>query len=248
MSTALLVLGLTSPAVAHAATDDVVAVQAVSPESSSAKSVSVSCPSGTKVVGVGGSVTGERTTITRVRPSDDLSSVEVTAVEHGAGTVQQWTVKARAKCAPGEVTLVAKSGTKNAEAQCPGQQKALGVGGEIADNGVHFTKMAPKSNLKSAVIETSGDADVTAYAICGTRPGLVLRGGTTSVVMTKTGTKGVACQGDEQVISAGGAVGSSAIISDVEPVGPGATVTGEAADAQGQAIRWSITPYAVCSQ
>ena len=247
MSTALLVLGLTSPAVAHAAADDVVAVQATSTESSSGKSVSVSCPSGTKVVGAGGSVTGERTTITKVRPSDDLGRVEVSAVEHGAGTVQPWTVKARAKCAPGEFTLVAKSDTKNAEAACPGAQKALGVGGEIAGDGAHFTKMAPKSNLKSGLVETSGTAGVTAYAICGTRPGLVLRGGTTSVVMSKTGTKAVACQGDEQVISAGGAVGS-AIISDVEPVGPVATVTGEAADAQGQAIRWSITPYVVCSQ
>ncbi|WP_156213403.1 hypothetical protein [Lentzea aerocolonigenes] len=247
MSTALVVLSLTSPAVAYAAADEVVQVQNTSAASSADKTVSVTCPSGTKVVGVGGSVTGERTTITRVRPSDDLSSVEVTAVEHGAGTVQSWTVKARAKCAAGEVNLVAKSGTKNAEASCPSQQKTLGVGGEIAGEGVHFTKMAPKSNLKGALIETSGNADVTAYAICGTRPGLVLRGGTTSVVMSKTGTRNIACQGDEQVISAGGSVGG-AIISDVEPAGPVATVTGEAADAQGQAIRWSITPYAVCSQ
>lgn len=245
MSTALLVLSLTSP---DTADDQVVAVQAVSAATSSGKTVSVTCPSGTKVVGTGGSATGERTTITRVRPSADLSGVEVTAVEHGAGTVQSWTVKVRATCAPGEFTLVSKGGTKNAEATCPGNQKALGVAGEIEGNGgVHFTKMAPKNNLKGGVIETSGNADVTAHAICGTRPGLVLRGGSPSVVMTKTASKSVACQGDEQVVSAGGAV-AGAIIEDVEPVGPGATVTGEGTNAQGQAIRWSITPYVVCSQ
>jgi len=107
--------------------------------------------------------------------------------------------------------------------------------------------MSPRTNLKGGVVETSGNADVTAYAICGNRPGLVVRGGTTSIMMTKTGTKAVACQGGEQVVSAGGAVGG-AIIDDVQPVGAGASVTGEATDAQGQAIRWSITPYAVCSQ
>ncbi|MDX3655866.1 hypothetical protein PV646_00985 [Streptomyces sp. ID05-26A] len=238
----LLVLGLTGPAVAHASTE-VVAVQATSAPTSSGKSVSVSCPEGTKVVGTGGAVTGERTTITRVRPGDDLASVEVTAVEHGAGTVQPWTVTVRANCAPGEFTLVSKSGTGNAEAACPGGQKALGVAGETA--GGHFTKMAPKSNLKGGLVEGSGG--VTAHAICGTRPGLVLRGGTPTVVMTKTASKSVACQGDEQVVSAGGAVGGG-IIEDVTPAGPGATVTGEGTNAQGQAIRWSITPYVVCSQ
>ena len=245
MSTALFVLSLTSPAVANAATDEVVQVQNTSAASSAAKTVSVSCPSGTKVVGTGGSVTGERTTITRVRPSTDLTSVEVTAVEHGAGTVQSWTVKVRANCAPGDFTLVSKSGTKNAEATCPDGEKSLGVAGET--DGVHLTRSAPKSNLKGALVEAPDSATVTAHAICGTRPGLVLRGGMSSVVMTKTATKSVSCQGTEQPVSAGGAVGG-AVIDDVVPDGTGASVTGEAANAQGQAIRWSITPYVVCSQ
>ncbi|WP_146231430.1 hypothetical protein [Lentzea atacamensis] len=242
MGTALLVLSLTSP---NAESDELVAVQATSPATSAGKTVSVSCPSGTKVVGTGASVTGQRTTITRVRPSADLAAVEVTAVEHGAGTVQPWTVTVRANCAPGEYTLVSKSGTKNAEAACSGAQKVLGVAGET--EGGHFTKMAPRNNLQGGLVEASGNVDVTAHAICGTRPGLVLRGGSSTVVMTKTASKSVACQGDEQVVSAGGAV-AGAIIDDVVPAGYGATVTGEAADAQGQAIRWSITPYVVCSQ
>lgn len=240
LSTALLVVSLTSPN-----GDELVAVQATSAATSAGKTVSVSCPSGTKVVGAGGSVSGQRTTITRVRPSDDLTGVEVTAVEHGAGTVQPWTVTVRATCAPGEFTLVSKDGTKNAEAACPGDQQVLGVAGET--DGGHLTKLAPKNNLKSGLVEASGNLAVTAHAICGTRPGLVLRGGSPTVVMTKTASKSVACQGDEQVVSAGGAV-AGAIIDDVVPAGRGATVTGEAADAQGQAIRWSITPYVVCSQ
>ncbi|MDT7781844.1 MAG: hypothetical protein QOF58_263 [Pseudonocardiales bacterium] len=245
MSTALVVLSLTSPAVANADAGEVVQVQNTSAASSADKTVSVSCPSGTKVVGTGGSVTGQRTAVTRVRPSADLTSVEVTAIEHGAGTVQPWTVRVRANCAPGEFTLVSKSGTKNAEASCPGSQKTLGVAGET--DGVHLTRIAPKTNLKSAQVEAPDTAEVTAHAICGTRPGLVLRGGSSSVVMTKNASKSVACQEDEQAVSAGGVV-AGAVIDGVEPVGPGATVTGEAADAQGQAIRWSITPYAVCSQ
>lgn len=245
MSTALLVLSLTSPAVAHAASDEVVTVEATSPATSAGKSVSVSCPSGTKVVGTGGSVTGQRTTITRVRPNESLTGVEVTAVEHGAGTVQSWKVKVRVNCAPGEFTLVSKSGTKNAEAACPDGQKSLGVAGET--DGAHLTKIAPKNNLKGAQVEAPDSATVTAHVICGTRPGLVLRGGTPTVVMATTASKSVACQADEQVVSAGGAV-AGAIIDDVLPAGPGATVSGEATDAQGQAIRWSITPYVVCSQ
>lgn len=243
MSMALFVLSLTSPAVAHAATDEVVQVQNTSAASSAGKTVSVSCPSGTKVVGAGSSVNGQQTAVTRVRPSADLTSVEVTAVEHGAGTAQPWTVKVRANCAPGEFTLVSKSSTKNAEAACPGNQKTLGVAGET--DSVHLTRIAPKTNLKGALVEAPDTATVTAHAICGSRPGLVLRGGTSTVVMTKNASKSVACQEDEQAISAGGAVGG-AVIDGVLPVRPGATVSGEAPD--GQAIRWSITPYVVCSQ
>lgn len=243
MSAALLVLSLTSP---DAESDAVVQVQATSAATSADKTVSVSCPDGTKVVGAGGAVSGVRTTITRVRPSEDLSSVEVAAVEHGAGTGLSWKVTVRVNCAPGSFTLVSKSGTNSAEADCPGNKKSLGVAGEI-QNGVHLTKMAPRNDLKGTVVEASGQSTVTAYAICGNRPGLVLRGGTSSVVMTKTASKSVACQGDEQAVSAGGSV-AGAIIDDVVPIGSGATVTGEATDAQGQAIRWSITPYVVCSQ
>ncbi len=243
MSAALLVLSLTSP---DAESGEVVQVSATSSATSADKSVSVSCPAGTKVVGAGGAVTGVRTTITRVRPSADLSSVEVAAVEHGGGTVQTWKVTVRANCAPGSFTLVSKSGTKDATVDCPGSQKSLGVAGEI-ENGVHLTKLAPRNDLKGAIVEASGAATVTAYAICGSRPGLVLRGGSSSVVVTKTATKSVACQGDEQAISAGGEV-AGAIIDDVVPLGSGATVSGEGTDAQGQAIRWSITPYVVCSQ
>jgi hypothetical protein len=258
MSTALLVLSLTSPTAMNTANatasvgDSVESKVAVSPSNSADKTVSVSCPAGTKVVGAGGSVTGERTTITRVRPSADLSSVEVAAVEHGAGTSQSWTVLVRANCAPGSFTLVSKSGAKKSEATCPGNQKSLGVAGEIENwvSGVHLTKVAPNGDLKGGQVEASGPGDawgVTAYAICGGQSGLVLRGGTSSVILAKTGSKSVACQGDEKPISAGGAV-AGAVIDDVVPAAYGATVSGEAKETQGQAIRWSITPYVVCSQ
>lgn len=244
LSTALLVLGLMSPAVAQASTT-VTPVVATSAATSADKSVSVSCPSGTRVIGAGGAVTGVRTTIMRVRPSEDLTSVEVTAVEHGGGTSQSWKVTARANCAPGSVTLVSKSSTKNAEAACPDGKKALGVAGEV--DGGHLTRMAPRGDLEGALVEGSNAVTVTAHVLCGNRPGLVLRGGVTSVVMTKTATKSVACQDDEQPVSAGGAV-AGAVIDDVVTMGAAAVVSGESTDAQGQAIRWSITPYVVCSQ
>ncbi len=259
MSTVLLMVSLTSLAslnVANAATvsvgDTVEPKVAVSASTSADKTVSVTCPNGTKVVGAGGSVTGERTTITRVRPSANLSSVEVEAVEHGAGTPQSWTVTVRANCAPGSFTLATKTGTKTAEATCPAGKKSLGVMGEVVDwiSGVHLTRLVPKSDLKGGLVEASGPGDawgVTAYAICGSgQSGLVLRSASSHVLQTQTGAKSVPCQEDEHTVSAGGAVVAGAVIDDVVPMGSGALVTGETKDSQ--AIRWSITTYAVCSQ
>lgn len=254
-STAVLALSLTSinPATAAAGVgEDVKPHSETSASTSAAKSVTVTCPNGWKVVGAGGAVTGDRTAITRIKPTANLGGVEVHATEFGSGTPLEWTVTARANCAPGEYSLVSKNGAKTAEASCPTGTKSLGVGAEIVDlvNGVHLTHLAPQSDLKGAKAEAKGPAgtwSVTAYAICGKNPGAVLRTSGTSVVITPNVTKFVACQGDEKVISAGGSVAGKAIIGDVLPHPSAAVLTGQTRDAQTQQIRWSITPYAVCS-
>ncbi|TWP53237.1 hypothetical protein FKR81_04510 [Lentzea tibetensis] len=254
-STAVLALSLTSinPATAMAGVgEDVEPHSATSASTSSAKSVTVTCPNGWKVVGTGGAVTGDRTAITRIKPKADLSGVEVHATEFGSGTPLPWTVTARANCAPGDFSLASKNGAQTAEASCPTGTKSLGVGAEIVDavNGVHLTHLAPQGNLKGATAEAEGPAgtwSVTAYAICGKSSGAVLRSGGSSVVIGPNGSKSVSCQGDEKVISAGGSVAGKAIIGDVLPYESAAWLTGQARDAQTQQIRWSITPYAVCS-
>jgi hypothetical protein len=81
-----------------------VTVTAISASNSSNKSITVSCPAGRKVTGLGGEIAGAsgEVVINAYRPNELLSAVTVTAVEaldlDGAFT-GTWTVRAYAVCA-----------------------------------------------------------------------------------------------------------------------------------------------------
>lgn len=71
-----------------------------SPLTSQSKSVTVPCPAGTRVTGAGGRIDGAagQVVLDDVRPSADLTSVTVNALEDETGTTAGWTVTAIAMC------------------------------------------------------------------------------------------------------------------------------------------------------
>jgi hypothetical protein len=69
---------------------------------STPKNVTVSCPSGKKVVGGGAAISGagvSNVVITAAWPDSDLKSFHASATEVSTGTTQNWTLTAYALCA-----------------------------------------------------------------------------------------------------------------------------------------------------
>lgn len=173
--------GVVVPAQAGIADSGVRLVEAVSPVTPSAKSVTAWCPSGTKLYSAGGAVRdwSGRVMIDAVRPLPDLSGVTVSA--RALPDTPAWAVIARAVCARGNPVLVRANevGTalvdyKKHDDPCAVPGSLTGVGGEVVDqdpaNPAALYGLVPDESLTTATAKGSGPADaswtVKAWAIC----------------------------------------------------------------------------------
>jgi hypothetical protein len=161
-----------------------VRVSATSPLNSSNKSVPVSCPAGKKVLGTGAELSAGsgQVLLDGVRPSADLQSVTVNAIEDENGYSGSWSVSAHAICANPVQGLERRSlqsannstAPKTTYVGCPTGKQLTGVGGEInSANGQVVLDSVFPADLRRAGIgawedETgnSGNWSLTAYAIC----------------------------------------------------------------------------------
>ncbi len=163
-------------------------VSAVSPSTSSNKTVSVSCPAGQRVVGAGAVLSGAggQVSIDDLIPNDTLTGVDLFARELGAGTPANWTIRVQAMCAdplPGLELISADSDSASfpasaISATCSPGKKLLGGGAELTGSAgkVALKEMRPNgANLVSMVASAEeiqggnpGDWDIKAYAICAT--------------------------------------------------------------------------------
>jgi hypothetical protein len=160
-------------------------VEAVSPASSSAtRTWTADCPSGKRVLGAGGTITGGngRVKVDEIRPNEGLTQVTVTASEDQDGTSSSWRVRAYAVCAFPPAGLVrvgnrAPNGWdgRTVTARCPGEKVALGASGGVdADvrTNLRVQSIAPSGRAGAYVMANTkgGDGgatgDVRAYAIC----------------------------------------------------------------------------------
>jgi hypothetical protein len=145
----------------------------------------VNCPSGTRVIGAGGTILdGEgRVKIDEIAPSAALDQVTVTASEDQDGTSESWSVRAYAVCslAPSglvRVTAVTPNGWDGTSviARCPSGKRLLGLGGGVSATDLHALRvygLIPSSSLTSATTRaiTKGSTagvtgEVRSYAIC----------------------------------------------------------------------------------
>ncbi|MDU0289896.1 hypothetical protein [Saccharothrix longispora] len=166
-------------------------VEAVSPATTSGKSVTAWCPSGTKLYSAGGAVrdASGQVAIDAVRPLPDLSGVVVSARSFGA--TSPWVVLARAVCARGNPVLVRPDGfgaaqvaVKEDSVSCAVPGSLTGLGGEVvgsdpADPAALYG-LVPDAGLTTATAKAAGPADapwaVEAWAICDpAKAGLLVR-------------------------------------------------------------------------
>lgn len=154
--------------------------------SSATKQVqTVNCPSGTKVIGAGGTILGGdgRVKIDEIAPNAALDQVTVTASDDQDGTSSNWQVRAYATCAVAPTGLVrvtevaanAWDGT-SVIARCPAGKRLIGLGGGVSATDLHALRvygLIPTTNLTNAITRAISKGstvgvtgEVRSYAIC----------------------------------------------------------------------------------
>jgi hypothetical protein len=235
-----------------------------------AKNVTASCPSGKRLVGLGGETNGGsgQVVIEVMRPDQPLTAAIVSAREDQNGFAGSWTVTAHAICAPGPHGLQRVSaagqvtaGGPDVVADCPPGKGLLGVGGEASGQSgqVSLETYAlpgtgePTSGVARGFEDQDGYAPnwtLTAYAICANTA--VRAEQTTSRDSSNPHTAGPLCPGAKRETGAGaeitgglGQVVLEDLAYDLPP--PHAVHATAWEDQDGYAGLWSLTGYSICA-
>ncbi len=243
---------------------------ATPPDSAGSKEVTAFCPAGKQLLGAGGDTTpGDGDVLLDdIRPSADLKTLKVNAVEDPDGASQSWFVQAFAICAvppPGlervAATSALNSANKSVVATCPAGRRLLGTGAEVNGGNRHvlLEDITPNSGLTAVTVKavedesgTSGNWSVIAYAICA-QPvaGLERVSLTSDVDSTAPKVVEAECPLGKQVVGMAGNINSpngqvvlDAVFADAE-----LTTVGFAAgeDDTGNTANWGLTAFAICA-
>jgi hypothetical protein len=151
------------------------------------KTLDVSCPAGTSVLGVGADAAGSNLTITTLRPNLGLRTATVAAAKKNPADNAPWGLSGWVVCASpplGLQRVVAQAApdseeTKSVTATCPAGKHLLGLGGNTTGVGgeVILDDLRPDAALTNAKVTgfefstSPPDTDwgLAAYAICATR-------------------------------------------------------------------------------
>jgi hypothetical protein len=235
------------------------------------KSVTVSCPAGLSVVGLGFELAGAVGSVVLDDFIPNATSVTVGAGEvvgpgePSDGTTASWSVGATAVCAvalPGlrivsQTSAFTTGGRRAITATCPGGTQLVGAGsslsngwGQISVQSLDLTSTGATASAIQDEDGYSGSWSVTAYAICANPlPGLhiVLAtnqfGGTPQRVATAT------CPSGQRVTGGGWNIGGLEQVLAVDMFvadGTGTTVTGSV-DADGYTGSWNTAAFAICA-
>ena len=265
-----MLLGGTATQTASAAVVGIERVGAVSPSSSANKSATVSCPAGKKVLSAAADVNPGNgdVLIDDVRPSADLQSVTVNALEDESGTAANWTVSALATCAfppPGLERISAasplNSSNKSVTATCPSGKRVLGMGADLNTfvGQVLLDDLRPDAGLANVTVNALEDEtgnstnwSVTAYAVCAAPvQGLVRLSAASPLDSTSNRVVRAACPAGKQLTGAGGDINTlnGQVVLDASFSELDASGSGFAAfeDDTGNPASWSLTAYAICA-
>jgi len=271
-----LTLGLASAlaaGLAQGASAGVVGIErvgALSASSSANKSVTVTCPTGKRVLSASADVNPGNgdVLIDDVRPNADLQSVTVNALEDESGTAANWTVSALAICAyppPGlervSATSPLNSQNKSVVATCPSGKRVLGMGADLNTfvGQVLLDDLRPDAGLTNVTVNALEDEtgnstnwNVTAYAVCAAPvQGLTRVSVNSPLDSTSNRVVRAACPGGKQLTGAGGDINTfnGQVVLDASFPELDASGSGFAAfeDDTGNPVNWSLTAYAICA-
>ncbi|GIH05490.1 hypothetical protein Rhe02_35570 [Rhizocola hellebori] len=149
-------------------------------DSSSPKTITVTCPDGQIVYGFGGATQdGDgQVALTSILPNIGLTAVTVVAQARG-GWTGNWSVMAVASCwAPGNLALhrvVTTNGTASATASCQGEKIVYSTGFVVTSTSGNpfIDSVVPSFDLSSVEVHGGGvlfgQVEVKAVALCGFR-------------------------------------------------------------------------------
>ena len=200
-------------------------------DSSSVKTVTVSCPAGTKVYSVGGGVSvisagAGKVLLQQVFPNSTLSGVTVQGAEDWAlGFSGTWRLSAQAVCG-NPVANLQRVKTSSASGAftgnqvtmaCPASTVLYGMGfaihGENGANGKVFLNLLTRSDLVPVGVDARAEAhdpdisdpwSLDGFAICGaSAPGYVTTGGSSPIDSTSPKTLITSCPAGKKVHGSG---------------------------------------------
>ncbi|MFC4114348.1 hypothetical protein [Nonomuraea zeae] len=190
------------------------------------KVATASCPSGKKVIGMGGYVTdgnGE-VVLNELLPDSTSSKVRATAWADESGYGGNWSVTAIAMCAdplPGLQRVSAQSSVDSTDKEvvvtCPSGKKALGIGARLAgaegqvflDHLEPFAGTSGYLHASEDATGTSSDWSITLVAMCADPvPGLISPASWSSGDSTSPKSVEAICPAGKVAITAGGLVAS----------------------------------------
>jgi len=244
--------------------------------SSSKRTVTVTCPAGKKLVGASARVWSthpdigfQHAVLDDITPNSTLTTLTVTGFEDGLGTASNWYLEAIANCADpldGLERVVAtsvsnSSFTKSVTATCPAGKLVVGTGGEITGGlgRVVIDEIRPSSTLNSVLVTGYEDVNgtginwtVTAYAICATAPAGLQRISGTSVTDSNSKWVQAACPSGTVLLGSGGEItgglGKVTMLT-FGPANPLSMVnqTTGIEILTGTSANWTLSSYAICA-
>ncbi|MEU2662239.1 hypothetical protein [Micromonospora sp. NBC_01740] len=240
------------------------------PSNSSAKTQNATCPTGTKVIGGGGAITGSglgQVGMDIMRPLIGGDAYSVTGREDENGVGGNWAVTANAICAtpPAGLVMVSGSsapsfGTSNwFEKSCPAGKHAIGVGGAVvgaANSEVVLEDLRIHQNsvVVAGAEDGTGFADswwLDAVAICADPlPGeqRVIDDSVYSSAATQSVT--ATCPPGTRVHGVGGEIlgGDGQVrLTQMRATTSTVVTVSAAEDENGFSSNWKVRAYAVCA-
>ena len=227
------------------------------------------CPSGKRLLGGGGEITGGLGQVEMDRLRTDPFGLTVIAGEDEDGTAANWSIRTQSICAdplPG-LQIVRADGPSNSKnkhmtAVCPSGTQLVGVGGEIIgeESKVVMNDLIPEPDLTKVVVRgvenqngTAGDWSVRAYAVCANPlPGLELVTGASALDSAPAKSGVATCSAGKRVLGTGveitGGLAGQVVVDDLIPNASltSVTVTGRE-DQDGVADDWRARAYAICA-
>jgi hypothetical protein len=262
-----VVLVAASPAHAIPGLTSVSAISAI--DSSTTKTATATCPSGTTVVGGGGYAyaLGGQPFITGVRPIVSIfgTGYQVVATEGEAGFAGNWYAFSYALCVPAPAGLTYQwtvSPTSSLSARtvtttCPAGTNVLSTGAVIDGGGqdVALRAVLPSVDLTRLTAQAhedetgyGGSWSLTSWAVCADVPGLER---VVAYPTTYPTSATAVCPAPKRVHGAGGTINGSAAEVRLVGVYPSPAVNGAyavgAEDASGYAGTWYPTGVAICA-